>query len=135
MALIINDELIRKCGGGSGEYWFSYSTQKVKNIKDLDTYNRPEDMSQTEYFLSINVIPFLSVPSEEIVRHFVEEKANKKLVNALKKVDSGEYMDTFWKYFDAYEELKDGFEDYVQVYVKNKVIDWCNENNVQYVIE
>lgn len=36
MTLIIDDELLQKCGGGSSEYWFSYADYTIKNISELD---------------------------------------------------------------------------------------------------
>ncbi len=59
MKLIIDSELLNKCGSGSSEFWFSYKDYTVKNIRDLDTDAKPADMGQTTYFVSIGLIPFI----------------------------------------------------------------------------
>ena len=71
MELLINSDLLNKCGSGSSEYWFSYRDYTVKNIRDLDTGEKPEDMGQTTYFVSIGLIPFITISNEEIIRGFI----------------------------------------------------------------
>ena len=92
MELIINSELFNKCGCGSSEYWFSYKDYTVKNIRDLDTDAKPEDMGQTTYFVSIGLIPFLTISNEEIIRSFVRQKGNNKLDAIFEKIRGEEFI-------------------------------------------
>lgn len=135
MNLVINEDLLRKCGGGSDEYWFSYKDYSVMNISEFDTDDRPDDMGQTTYFVSMGIIPFVSVSNEEIMRSFVKAKGSAKLNTILDKVTADDFIETFWKYFNAYPELKDGLDEFASEYTLNKVVDWCKENNVNYTVE
>lgn len=132
MVLVINDELLNKCGGGSDEYWFSYKDYSVKNISEFNTDDKPEGVGQTTYFVSIGIIPFLSVSNEEIMRDFIKEKGSVKLNHIIQDVKSEDFIETFWKYFHAYPELKDGLDDFAKAYTVNKVKAWCEENNINY---
>ena len=132
MELLINSDLLNKCGSGSSEYWFSYRDYTVKNIRDLDTGEKPEDMGQTTYFVSIGLIPFITISNEEIIRGFINEKGSEKLKSILDKIQGEEFIDTFWKYFNAYTELKDGIDEFSTEYTQNKIASWCNENNINY---
>ena len=58
---------------------FLYRDYTVKNIVDLDTGEKPEDMGQTTYFVSIGLIPFITISNEEIIRGFINEKEAKSL--------------------------------------------------------
>ncbi len=132
MNLVINDELLKKCGGGSDEYWFSYNDYSVKNIREFDTENKPDDIGQTAYFVSLGIIPFVSVSNEEIMRSFIKEKGSAKLNIIIDDVKSEDFIETFWKYFNAYQELEDGLDDFAKAYTVNKVKLWCEENNISY---
>ena len=132
MKLIIDSELLNKCGSGSSEFWFSYKDYTVKNIRDLDTDAKPADMGQTTYFVSIGLIPFITISNEEIMRSFIADKGNAKIKSVLDKVQGEEFVDTFWKYFYAYPELKEGIDEFSNVYTHNKIADWCIENNIDY---
>ncbi len=91
MELLINSDLLNKCGSGSSEYWFSYRDYTVKNIRDLDTGEKPEDMGQTTYFVSIGLIPFITISNEEIIRGFINEKGSEKLKSILDKIQGEEF--------------------------------------------
>ncbi len=132
MELIIDSEILNKCGSGSSEYWFSYKDYTVKNIRDLDTGVKPNDMGQTTYFVSIGLIPFITISNEEIIRGFVNEKGNAKIKSVLDKISGEEFVDTFWKYFNAYPEFKEGIDDFASRYTNHKIAAWCSENNIKY---
>ncbi len=134
MNLVINDELLRKCGGGSDEYWFSYRDYSVKNINEFDTDDKPDDVGQTTYFVSLGIIPFVSVSNEEIMRDFIRERGSAKLKNIINDVKSEDFIEIFWKYFNAYPELEEGLDDFARAYTVNKVKLWCDENNVEYTL-
>ena len=135
MELLINSDLLNKCGSGASEYWFSYKDYTVKNIRDLDTGAKPDDMGQTTYFVSIGLIPFVTISHEEIIRAFINEKGSDKLRSILDKMYGEEFIETFWKYFNAYPELQDGIDDFANRYSHKKVADWCDENNINFKFE
>ncbi|MCD7873134.1 MAG: hypothetical protein LUG21_07560 [Clostridiales bacterium] len=135
MKLIINDELLKKCGSGSSEYWFSYSNYSIVSISELGGLDKPDDMGQTAYFVSLGIIPFVSVSNEEIMRAFVRQKGSHKLNGILQKVKSSEFLETFWKYFNAYPELETGLDEFARDFLVKKVSEWCLENNIDYEIE
>ena len=135
MELLINSDLLNKCGSGASEYWFSYKDYTVKNIRDLDTGAKPDDMGQTTYFVSIGLIPFVTISHEEIIRGFITEKGNEKLQSKLDKMHGEEFIETFWKYFNAYPELQEGIDEFASQYTNKKVADWCDENNINYKFE
>lgn len=134
MTLIIDDELLQKCGGGSSEYWFSYADYTIKNISELDDLDRPDDIGQTAYYVSLGLIPFLAVSNEEVMRAFVKFRGSAKLNGILQKVHSDDFIETFWKYFNAYPELKEGLTEFGDKFILEKLKEWCSENNITYEI-
>ena len=134
MELVINDELLRKCGSGLSEYWFSYKNYNILSISELKDMEKPDDMGQTEFYVSMGIIPFVSVSNEEIMRAFVKMKGSAKLNAVLQKVHSEDFIETFWKYFNAYPELKEGLDEFANDFIINKVSEWCEENNINYKI-
>lgn len=134
MELVIDDELLQKCGGGSSEYWFCYGDYTIKNISEIDDMEKPDDVGQTAYYVSLGLIPFLSVSNEEIMRAFVKHRGSAKLNGILQKVHSDNFIETFWKYFNVYPELKVGLNEFAQDFMLNRLRGWCEENNIKYVI-
>lgn len=134
MKLIINDEVLQKCGGGSSEYWFSYKNYKIVNISELASLDKPDDVGQTAFYVSLGIIPFISVSNEEVMRAFVKHKGSPKLNGILQKVHSDDFIETFWKYFNAYPELKDGLNEFGEKFLIDKICGWCEENNINYEV-
>ena len=134
MKLVINSELKNKCGHGSSEYWFSNKDYSVKSISNIAaTFN--DDKEKDEYFRSIGYIPFLTISNEEIMRSFVNAKCSIKLNNELHKLKGEEFIEAFWKCYNAYPEFKEGFEEYQNEYVTVRIARWCNDNDIDYVFE
>lgn len=134
MELVIDDELLQKCGGGSSEYWFCYGDYTIKNISELDDMEKPDYVGQTAYYVSLGLIPFISVSNEEIMRAFVKQRGSAKLNGILQKVHSDHFIETFWKYFNVYPELKEGLNEFAQKFLIDKLCEWCKENNINYII-
>ncbi|HIW86074.1 MAG TPA: hypothetical protein IAA48_06210 [Candidatus Eubacterium faecipullorum] len=132
MTLTIDDELLQKCGGGSSEYWFSYRDYTIKSIYELEDLEKPEGIGQTAYLVSLGIIPFLTVSNEEIMRAFVKKRGSAKLNGILAKVHSEDFIETFWKYFNAYPELKDGLNEFAEKFLVEQLCEWCRENNISY---
>ncbi|MCD7722607.1 MAG: hypothetical protein LUH82_01460 [Clostridiales bacterium] len=136
MKLVINEKVMKKCGGGSAEYWFSYKDYTIRNIRDFNTADKPDDVGQIEYFVSLGIIPFITISNEEIMRAFVKSKGSDKLNAVLDKVKSEQFIDTFWKYFNAYPEFKEeGLVEFSRKYIADKIALWCSENNIEYEVK
>lgn len=135
MMLEITDEVLRKCGGGSSEYWFSYRDYSIKNISDFNAEDKPENMGQIEYYVSLGIIPFIHIGNEEMLRAFVRERGSEKLNSKLSSVRSELFMDQFWKYYNAYPEQMTGIDEFAQSYIAKKLCDWCEENNISYELK
>lgn len=135
MKLIINSETINKCGGGSSEYWFSYNDYSIKNIRELNIGDKPDDIGQTAYFVSIGIIPFITISHEEIIRALIKAKGSTKLNSIFDKIEDENLIESFWKYYNAYPELKLDSTEFADKYIKKKIALWCDENNVNYAVE
>ena len=132
MILTVDENLIQKCAGDSSEYWFSYKDYTIKSIYELQEIERPDGVGQTAYFVSLGLIPFITVSNEEIMRAFVKQRGSAKLNGILSKVHSDDFIETFWKYFNAYPELKDGLNEFADEFLVEQLCEWCRENNVNY---
>ncbi len=135
MKLIINSETRNKCGHGSSEYWFSYRDYSIKNISELSMVDKPEDMGQTTYFVSIGLIPFVTVSNEEIMRAAIEARGSAKLKSIFNKVESENFVETFWKYYNVYPELTENTDEFINDYLNKKIVEWCEENKIDYSLE
>ena len=135
MTLEITDEVLRKCGGGSSEYWFSYNDYSIKNISEFNADDKPENMGQIEYYVSLGIIPFIHIGNEEMLRAFVREKGSEKIISKLSAVKSEDFMDKFWKCYNVYPELNDGIDDFARDYIAKKLCAWCEENKIDYVLK
>lgn len=128
----LDKDALRKAWGGEDQYWFSLNSYKVKEAHDISQDARGEQISQSAYFVSIGYIPYFTVSNEEVMRAFVESLTNNKLKLALSKIDSENYVESFWKYFNIYPEMSEGYNDFEDSYVLEKAKKWCNENGINY---
>lgn len=134
MKLIINSELKYKCGHGASEYWFSFKTYTVESISDM-AVGVDDENEKKEYYESLGYIPFLSVSNEEIMRSFVNAKCNVKLTNELHQLKGEDFIEAFWKYYNAYPEFKDGFAQFQNEYATVRIARWCDDNGIDYYFE
>ena len=134
MKLIINSDLKNKCGHGASEYWFSFKTYTVESISDM-AIGVDDDNEKKEYYESLGYIPFLSISNEEIMRSFVNAKCSPKITNELHQLKGEEFIEAFWKYYNAYPEFKDGFEQFQSEYATVRIARWCDEYNIDYYFE
>lgn len=123
MQLIINDEALRCVWGGAGEFWFSRTDCQIHSVKDLQCDN---DASLVE----LGFIPFLTISNEKIIRAYIKYINNKKVSAVLDKLEGQQYVETFWKYFNAYPDISAGFDSFEKSYVLDKVKQWCAENSI-----
>ena len=134
MKLIINSELKNKCGLGASEYWFSFKTYTVESISDINADVDDENIKK-EYYESLGYIPFLSISNEEIMRSFGDAKCSSRLCNDLHQIKGEEFIETFWKYYNAYPEFREGFEEFQNEYVTVRICRWCDDNDIDYYFE
>lgn len=131
----INEESLRKCWDGADQYWFSLNQYTICDISALADLDKPEQISQSAYFVSLGYIPYFTVTNEEVIRAYVQTLSNKKLKAALSKIDENDYVESFWKYFNVYPQLSDGWEAFEQKYILEKAEKWCKENGIRYEID
>ena len=130
--LEFDEASLRKGWGGEGEYWFSLRDYSIKSDSKLSELNRPEDVSQSEYYISLGYIPYFTVNSEEVIRAFVPTIERKKLRDKLAGYQGSEYVENFWKYFHIYPEISEPYIEFEHDYVRKKAVRWCEENGVNF---
>lgn len=130
----INEETLRKCWGGTDQYWFSLSQYKIIDVSTLAEMDRPEQISQSAYFVSLGYIPYFVVTNREVIQAYVQTLTNEKLKTALSNIDEDDYVESFWKYFNVYPQLSEGWDAFEQKYILEKAEKWCNENGIKYEI-
>ncbi|MBQ8981596.1 MAG: hypothetical protein IJ077_08315 [Eubacterium sp.] len=130
--LELDESNLRKGWGGVGEYWFSLRSFSVKSDAELSSLDCPENMSHSEFFVSLGYIPYFTVNSEEVIRAFIPHIERKKLREAIEKFTGNDYVENFWKYFHIYPEISDPYINFEHDYVKNKAVKWCKENDIKY---
>ncbi len=130
--LELDEVSLRKGWGGAGEYWLSLQDYSVKSDAELAAYEHPENVSQSEYLVSLGYIPYFTVNSEEVIRAFVPTIERKKLRDVLSGYSGSEYVENFWKYFHIYPEISDAYIEFEHRYVRNKAAKWCEENDIKY---
>lgn len=128
----LNSDNLRKGWGGADQYWFSLGDYCVRDAATLSTMDRPDQISQSAYYVSLGYIPYFCVSNEEVMRAYVSSLTNAKLKKALSSIDDNDYVESFWKYFNVYPELSDGWSDFEDEYVLKKAIEWCEENGINY---
>lgn len=133
--LELDEAALRKGWGGAGEYWFSLKDFSVKSDAELAELDHSQELSQSEYLVSLGYIPYFSVTSEEVIRAFVPTIERKKLREALEGYNGGEYVENFWKYFHIYPEISNPYILFEQKYIKDKASRWCEDNNINYIFK
>ena len=127
MKLLLNEKTLRDVWGGSGEYWYSRVDSQIHSSAELEC----ED---TEDLMTNGFIPFLTISNEEVIRAYIKFLDNKKVSAVLDKLSGNEYIDTFWKYFNAYSSISEGFDEFEEKFVLEKVEQWCSQNAIEYAV-
>ncbi|MDD6659069.1 MAG: hypothetical protein PUE60_03250 [Eubacteriales bacterium] len=127
MKLLLNEKTLRFVWGGSGEYWYSRVDSQIHSSAELEC----ED---TEDLMTNGFIPFLTISNEEVIRAYIKFLDNKKVSAVLDKLSGNEYIDTFWKYFNAYSSISEGFDEFEKKFVLEKVEQWCSQNAIEYAV-
>jgi hypothetical protein len=127
MQLVLTEENLRFAWGSTTEYWFSRTDYSIHKYTDLPV----EDYTK---LVELGFIPFLTISNEEVIRAYIKSINNPKVAARFDKLSSYDCVEKFWKYFNAYKDISAGFDDFENKYVTQKVIDWCEENAVNYKI-
>lgn len=127
MKLLLDEMTLRFVWGSSGEYWYSIIDSQVHSNAELEC-------ADTEDLMANGFIPFLTISNEEVIRAYIKFLDNKKVSAVLEKLSGNEYIDTFWKYFNAYSSISEGFDEFENKFVIDKVKDWCEANSIEYTV-
>lgn len=127
MKLLLDEMTLRFVWGSSGEYWYSRIDSQIHSSAELEC-------ADTEDLMANGFIPFLTISNEEVIRAYIKFLDNKKVSAVLEKLSGNEYIDTFWKYFNAYSSISEGFYEFENKFVIDKVKDWCEANSIEYTV-
>ena len=127
MKLLLDEMTLRFVWGSSGEYWYSRIDSQIHSSAELEC-------ADTEDLMANGFIPFLTISNEEVIRAYIKFLDYKKVSAVLDKLSGNEYIDTFWKYFNAYSSISEGFDEFENKFVIDKVKDWCEANSIEYTV-
>ena len=127
MKLLLDEMTLRFVWGSSGEYWYSRIDAQIHSSAELEC-------ADTEDLMANGFIPFLTISNEEVIRAYIKFLDNKKVSAVLEKLSGNEYIDTFWKYFNSYSSISEGFDEFENKFVIDKVKDWCEANSIEYTV-
>ena len=132
---IIDEHSQKLVWNNRGQYWYSPKNGKIINSNELTEIEIPADITQSQYLISKGYIPYTAVREEEIIHAYTSSLSNKKLASAINSIDSKNISDTFWKYHNAYPEISNGYTEFEQDYVRKKLISWCEENGIKFIVK
>ncbi len=127
MQLGLTPENLRYAWGSTTEYWFSRTDYSIHKNSDLPC----EDYTK---LVELGFVPFITISNEEVIRAYIKSLNNPKVSSKFDGLSSYDCVEVFWKYFNAYKDISDGFDSFENEYVMKKVTDWCDENGVNYKI-
>lgn len=128
MQLVLTPENLRYAWGSTTEYWFSRTDYSIHKNSDLPC----EDYTK---LVELGFVPFITISNEEVIRAYINSLNNPKVSSKFDGLSSYDCVEVFWKYFNAYKDISDGFDAFENEYVMKRVTDWCDENGVEYKIE
>lgn len=131
----IDEETLQKGWGDEGQYWFSLNDYTVKEHSVFAHYDRPHEMTEEAFMLTLGYIPYFRVKRLELAKAYVETISNQKLKGALSQIENESYIEVFWKYYNAYPEVFAGYEAFQNDYLKNKALQWCADNGIAYEVK
>ncbi len=130
----LDADALKKGWGAEEQYFFSVKDYKIVNHYDFADYDRPEDMSETQFLLSLGYIPYFNVKRIQLAKAYIAAVGSKKLQQKLANISDENYIEAFWKYFNAYPHLSEGYEEFQNNYLLKKAIDWCDENGINFKV-
>ena len=133
---ILDENSLKKGWGDEEQYWFSLDSYEIINHYEFAEHDRPEDMDEHEFMRSMGYIPYFRVSRIELAKAYIEAVASDKLKAKLDAVENdGDYIESFWKYFNAYPHLSEGYEEFQNNYLIKKAINWCDKNDIEFVVK
>ncbi len=133
---VLDEYTLQKGWGSEEQYWFSVNTYHIRNHYEFADVERPEDMSETEFMLSMGYIPYFRVSRIELAKAYINAVGSEKLKSKLNAVESdSDYIEAFWKYYNAYPHLAEGYEEFQNNYLIKKAVDWCDDNGIKFVVK
>ncbi len=131
----ITDDAVNKAWSGTDGYCFSMKDYNLKNVSEFADGNIPDNVSKSQLMFTLGCIPYVTVNDVEIMRAFINDIDNKKLKSVFEKVEDKDYVETFWKYCNIYPEIRDRYGDFEHNFVKSKIVEWCEENGINYKLK
>lgn len=128
MQLILSQENLRYAWGSTTEYWFCRANYSICKFNELPC----DDYAKN---VELGYIPFLTISNEEVIRAYIKHINNPKVSAKFDGLSSYDCVEVFWKYFNAYKDISSGFDAFEEEYVLQKVVDWCEENGVNYKVD
>ena len=128
----VDEDALQKGWGAEGQYWFSLNDYRIKEHSGFAHYDRPHEMTEEAFMLTLGYIPYFRVRRLALAKAYVEEMSNKKLKDALSKIDDDNYIEAFWKYFNAYPNDFSGYEAFQNTYLVSKLAAWCRDNGIAF---
>ncbi len=125
MQLHLSEKNLRYAWGSNTEYWFSRTDYSIYKYSDLQC----DDYAS---LVELGFIPFITISNEEVIRAYIKSLNNPKVKAKFDSLSSYDCVEVFWKYFNAYKDISQGFDKFENEYVMNKVISWCEENAIDY---
>lgn len=132
---VIDEETLQKGWGADGQYWFSLNDYSVKEHSAFAHYDRPHEMTEEAFMLTLGYIPYFRVKRLTLAQSYVAQMANKKLQEALSKIEDEAYIEAFWKYFNAYPQDFAGYEAFQRQYLEDNMKKWCADNGIVYEVK
>ncbi len=132
MQLLLDEKTLRKGWSSAFEYWFSHRDYTVKAYSDMPSFDKPDGISQTAFFMQQGYIPFFTLSNEEVIRKYIESTNKSKLIATFSSLSGPELVETFWKYFNAYKDISKEFPEFEKSYLLKKAVSWCEENGIEY---
>lgn len=127
MYLVLNEKTLSHAWSSSTEAWFSRTDYQIHSSYDLAC-------NDDACLVNTGFIPFLSITNEEVIRAFINSIGNKKISATFANLSESDYVETFWKYFNAYPQIQQGYGVFESDYVLKKAIEWCEANSVEYKV-
>ena len=107
----------------------------MHSMAELADLDHPEDTGTSAYLLSLGYIPYFYVTDGEVMRAFVHSIGNAKIKAVFDQTPDDAVVETFWKYFNAYSSISEGFDEFENKFVLEKAEEWCKSNSIEYSVE
>ena len=133
---VLDADALQKGWGADEQYWFSLKDYKIRNHYEFADDERPDDADEAQYMRSIGFIPYFRVSRYEMAKAYIAAVGSHKLnakLNALE--NESDYIEAFWKYFNAYPHLSEGYEEFQTNFLLKTAIDWCNDNGINFIVK